>query len=75
MLKQRNLIVSNKSPSSSITQKSAKTTPKLTPTPKWLNSETPALLHSSASTITMEDLIATVNSKDEKIRSLTKRVL
>ena len=35
-------------------------------TPKSLNSETPALPHSSASAITREDFIATVNSQDEK---------
>ena len=40
-----------------------------------LNSETPALPHYSASTITMEDFIATVNSQDENIQSLNKRVL
>ena len=55
--------------------KSATTTPKLTATPKLLNSETPALPYSSTSTITMEDFIATVNSQGEKIQSLTKRVV
>ena len=63
-------IVSTKSSSLSTTPKSATTTPKLTATPKLLNSETPALPYSSTSTITMEDLITTVNSQDEKIQSL-----
>ena len=67
--------VLNKSSSPSVTPKSATTTPKITATPKSLNSVTPALPYSSGSTITMEDLIATVNNQDEKIQSLTKRVL
>ena len=65
----------NKSSSPSTTPKSATTTPELTATPKLLNSVTPALPYSSASTITMGDLIVTVNSQDEKIQSLTKQVL
>ena len=55
-----------KSSSPSTTHKSTTTMPKLTATPKSLNSVTPVLPYSSASTITMEDLIATVNSIDEK---------
>ena len=58
--------VLNKSSSPSATPKSATTTPKITATPKSLNSVTPALPYSSASTITMEDLIVTVNNQDEK---------
>ena len=59
-------IISTKSSSPSATPKSATTMPKLSATPKLLNFETPALPYSSASTMTMEHLIATVNSEDEK---------
>ena len=68
-------IVSNKSSSPSTTPKSATTTSKLTATPKSLNSETPAQPPSSASTILMSYIHAIVNIQDEKMQSLTKRVL
>ena len=61
--------VLNKSSSPTATHKSATTTPKLTATPKSLNSATSAMPYSSASTITMENLIATVNNQKEKTKS------
>ena len=63
----KNTILNKSSPSA--TSKSPTTTSKLTATPKLLNSVTPTLRHSSAFTTTLEELIATVNSQDEKIQA------